>query len=112
MIHYFVKNQGCEVYTILGNPVLTILLMDKTFVDVNSIISVINSINLDDNTYFIVDNSLKISNYSGILHLTYFVKEKLIRHIAFMNDRLLITKTPTNLTFRDLKYKIIKELTN
>lgn len=47
--------------------------MDKTFVDVNSIISVINSINLDDNTYFRVDNSLKISNYSGILHLTYFV---------------------------------------
>ena len=102
MIHYLVKNSGCEVYTILGNPVLTILLMDKTFVDVNSIISVIN---------FRVDNSLKISNYSGILHLTYFVKEKLIRHLAFMNDRLLITETPTNLTFRYLKYKIIKELT-
>lgn len=86
--------------------------MDKTFVDGNSIISVINSIELDDNTYFRVDNSSKISNYSGILHLTYFVNEKLIRHIAFMNDRLLITKSPTNLTFRDLKEKIIRELTN
>lgn len=112
MIHYFVKNSGCEVYTILGNPVLNIFLMDKTFVDGNSIISVINSIELDDNTYFRVDNSSKISNYSGILHLTYFVNEKLIRHIAFMNDRLLITKSPTNLTFRDLKEKIIRELTN
>ena len=106
MIHYLVKNEGCEVYTILGNPTLTIFLKDKTFVDVNSIINVINSINLDDNTYFKVDNSLKV------LHLTYFVDIKLIRHLAFMNDRLLITKKPTNLTFRDLKYKIIKELTN
>ena len=112
MIHYLVKNEGCEIYTILGNPVLNIFLMDKTFVDGNSIISVINSIELDDNTYFRVDNSSKISNYSGILHLTYFVNEKLIRHIAFMNDRLLITKSPTNLTFRDLKEKIIRELTN
>ena len=112
MIHYLVKNEGCEVYTILGNPTLTIFLKDKTFVDVNSIINVINSINLDDNTYFKVDNSLKVSNYSGILHLTYFVDIKLIRHIAFKNDRLLITKKPTNLTFRDLKFKIIEELTN
>lgn len=30
----------------------------------------------------------------------------------YENDRLLITKKPTNLTFRDLKEKIIRELTN
>lgn len=112
MIHYLVKNEGCEVYSILGNPTLNIILYDKTSIDVDSIINVINSIKLDDNTYFIVDNSPKVFDYKGILQLTYFVNIKLIRHLAFNNEKLLITKKPTNLTFKDLKEKIIKELTH
>lgn len=112
MIHYLVKNEGCEVYSSRIPQMIHIVIYDKTEVDVESMISILNSIKLEDNTYFEVYKSLSVFDYKGILQLTYFIDESLIRHITFMNDRLLITKKPTNLTFKDLKEKIIRELTN